>query len=98
MSNIKTWQERQQQEHIPATVAMQAEITDLRTALAERDAECGKLRAIAERAAEMETVFRTAAQQALEALEELRYSSTTFKADKLYSEAKAALTATLESK
>ena len=42
--------------------------------------------------------LRTAAQQALEALEELRYSSTTFKADKMYAEAKDALTVALESK
>ena len=42
--------------------------------------------------------LEAAAQQALEALEELRYSSTTFKADEMYAEAKDALTAALESK
>jgi hypothetical protein len=44
---------------------------------------------------ELETL-RAVAQQALEALEELRYSSTTFKADKLYAEAKAAITTALK--
>jgi len=82
-----------------------AELTELRTALAERDTEIEGWKADQKEnlcnQCELQmqiNTLRSAAQQALEALEELRYSSTTFKADKLYAEAKAAITAALESK
>jgi len=81
------------------------ELTELRTALAERDTEIEGWKADQKEnlcnQCELQmqiNTLRSAAQQALEALEELRYSSTTFKADKLYAEAKAAITAALESK
>ena len=72
--------------------------SELEAALAERKALITEYLSIAKDSVHEITTLRTAAQQALEALEELRYSSTTFKADKLYAEAKAALTAALESK
>ena len=97
---IKTWQERV--EHgssiYAKASALECEIAELRAALAEREALITEYLSIAKDSVHEITTLRTAAQQALEALEELRYSSTTFKADKMYAEAKATLTAALESK
>jgi septal ring factor EnvC (AmiA/AmiB activator) len=75
VSNIKTWQElfdkrplSHQTQHI-ADMLKQAEITDLRTALAERDAECGRLRH--ENAAHAEHMARKLAERDAE-IERLR--------------------------
>ena len=95
--SIKTWQERCSVYKIGLYKddAMQAEIDELRAALAERDAEIERLKKLksmkfAKEVLHSNNTLRTAAQQALEALRsgkhELRWA------------AEDALTAALESK
>jgi len=77
MNYIKTWHERTFDKwDKPMSVYMQEEITDLRTALADRDAEIAVLRADWKKVTHENGIVRAAAQQALEWFEWLNGDKT----------------------